>query len=99
MNKVIKGLLLVMIILFLSLYFSRYFIGINENKTVLTDEAIMRFEKDLKKGKKINPNDYIVKENDYNNKACKIGLRISWLIENTFKNGFRFVLRYLNDNG
>lgn len=73
--------------------------GVNENKTVLTDEAIIRFEKDLKNGKKINPSDYIIKEKDYNNKACKIGLKISKIIENSFKNGFHFILRYLNDNG
>ena len=69
MNKILKLLGIILIILFLSLYFSKYNNNYYENKNNLTDEAIKRYEKDLKEGKNIDPNNYIVQEKNYNNKA------------------------------
>jgi len=61
MKKIFNLVTVALIILFLSLYFSKnnneYYI----NKKVLTDEAIERFEKDLKNGKKIKASDYLPK--------------------------------------
>lgn len=51
------------------------------NENILTEEAIIRFEEDLKEGKKIVPSNYITPKKEYNNKASKIGLQASNLIE------------------
>ena len=77
MKKIIKPIGIILIILFLSLYLSSYNTSYYENKNILTEDAIKRFEKDLKQGKKIDVNNYIEKEKDYNNKVSKTTLKIS----------------------
>lgn len=94
MNKVIKLTLIVVLILFFSLFFSRYN-SYYENKTVLTDSAIERFEKDLKEGKEIVASNYIEEEKNYNNKAAKIGIKTSKFIENSFNKIMKTMMKYL----
>ena len=53
MNKLLKVIGLLIIIFFLSLYFSKYSSNYYNDKTNLTEEAIKRYEKDLKEGKNI----------------------------------------------
>ena len=95
MNKVIKVLGIILIIFFLSLYFSKYNSNYYENKTVLTNSKILEYEKDLKSGKKINSNDYVVKEKNYSNSASRIGMKISKLIEKGFDSGLKFLIKGL----
>ena len=95
MKNLIKLLFIVFLIFFLSLYFSNYNNSYYENKKILTDEAIERFEKDLKEGKEINAKDYLPKEKDYNNKASKLGIEISNVIEKTFKKSLKIFMKYL----
>lgn len=52
-----------------------------DNEAVLTQEAILEFEKDLKEGKNLQPSYYIQPKKDYSNKACKIGMKCSKVIE------------------
>lgn len=80
MKKTIKLLFLVLVVLFLILFLDKnnhYY----ENEKILTDEAIARFEEDLKEGKEIVPSNYITEKKEYNNKASKIGLECSKIIE------------------
>ena len=85
MNKTIKILGVILIIMFLSVYFSRYNTNYYENRNVLTEEAIVKFEQDIKEGKDISINTYLKEEKDYNNKASTIGLKLSQGIEIGFK--------------
>ncbi|MBR2678794.1 MAG: hypothetical protein IKE63_05200 [Bacilli bacterium] len=96
MNRIMKGIGLLIILLFLSLYFSKY-INYNHNTSVLTDAAIQQFEKDLKNGKKIIPSNYLPEEKNYNNRVCNIGRKASSLIEKSFNKLLRYSLRYLDD--
>ncbi len=93
MNKLIKVISIITIILFFSLFLSRYN-SYYENKSVLTDSAIERFEQDLKDGKEIIASNYIEEEKDYNNKAAKAGIKASKIIENSFNKILKGMMKY-----
>jgi len=101
MKRIFKIISIVVIILFLSLYYSKYNNEYYKNQKVLTDEAIIRFEKDLKEGKEINVNDYLPKEKDYNNKASKLGLKTSNFIDKVFTKSLKLFAKYISklENG
>lgn len=94
MNKLLKVVAVIILILFFSLYFSRYN-NYYENKKVLTDDAIARFEQDLTDGKEIIASNYLEEEKNYNNKASKVGIKTSKMIEKTFNKGLGFLMKYL----
>lgn len=95
MNKIIKIILILIIIFFLSLYFSNYNNEYYENKTYMTEEAIKNYEKDLKEGKNIISNKYIPKEKNYNNKVSEWGLKSSSFIENLINKSLKYIAKYL----
>ena len=95
MNNLLKGLILMFMIFFLALYFSRYNNEYYENKRILTEEAIIQYEKDLKEGKNIQVEKYLEVEKDYNNKVSKIGKKASKFIENAFRKGLKYAMKYL----
>ena len=97
MNKILKVLGLILIIFFLSLYFSKYTNTYYNDKSNLTEAAIKKYEKDLKEGKSINSNNYKVEEKNYNNKASIIGLKASKIIEDTFSYGLKHLMKYLDN--
>lgn len=94
MKKILKVVSIIILILFFSIFFSRYN-TYYENKKVLTDSAIKRFENDLKEGKEIVASNYIEPEKNYNNKISKIGLKASKVIESSFNKGMKFLMKYL----
>lgn len=98
MNKLIKFIGIIIIILFLSLYFSKYSNSYYEEKTLLTEESIKQYEKDLKTGKNIVSNNYIPKEKDYNNKASKLGIKTSKLIEDLVNNTLKYIVKYMDNS-
>ena len=98
MNKIIKIIMIFIMIFFLSLYFSKYSSDYYEVKTNMTEEAIKEYEKDLKEGNNIVPNKYLKEEKSYNNKAAKMGIGLSRIIENIIDNGFKYMMRYLENN-
>ena len=53
MNKFIRGTGIIIVIMFISLYLSRFNIETYENKRLLTESAIIKYEQDLKEGKNI----------------------------------------------
>ncbi len=86
--KSIAGLLMiVLVVLFLGLYVSQmtgYYEYTESRKTTLTEDAIKRFEQDVKEGKEINAQNYLEEEADYNNILSKFGMKLSSLIEQGF---------------
>jgi len=96
MKQLPKLIMLTVLILFLSLYFGKYTNEYYENKSILTDEAIARFESDLKEGKEIDAKNYMIEEKDYNNKASKIGRKTSKIIEKSFTKGLKYLMKYVD---
>ena len=96
MKKIFNIISIILVVLFLSLYFSKYNNEYYINQKVLTDEAIIRFEQDLKEGKEIKASNYIQKDKDYNNKVSKLGLKTSSLIEKTFTKTLKLFAKYIS---
>ena len=81
MKKVIKGIFILLFLLFLLIFVNKnnnYY----ESNTILTKEAIEAFEEDIKEGKQIIPSNYIQPKKEYNNGMSKLGLKSSKVIEN-----------------
>lgn len=80
---------------FLVLYFAQaggYYEDMNNKKTSLTEEKIKEFEEDVRKGKKIKVENYIVNmKKDYSNKVSNFGLFTS----KTFAEGFKWGMNNL----
>lgn len=98
MKRLIKLIGVILLIFFLALYLSSYNTSYYENKNILTEDAIKRFEKDLKEGKKINVNNYIEKEKNYNNKVSTYTLKLSNLIDKCINKSLKLVLKYLENS-
>ena len=98
MKRLIKLIGIILLIFFLALYLSSYNTFYYENKNILTEDAIKRFEKDLKEGKKINVNNYIEKEKNYNNKVSTYTLKLSNLIDKCINKSLKLVLKYLENS-
>ena len=79
----------VLFISFLLLYFAQsfgYYEDLNNKKSYLTEEKIKQFESDVKKGKKIKVENYVVDiKKDYSNKISSFGLFTSKTMASTFK--------------
>lgn len=98
MKRLIKLIGIILLIFFLALYLSSYNTSYYENKNILTEDAIKRFEKDLKEVKKINVNNYIEKEKNYNNKVSTYTLKLSNLIDKCINKSLKLVLKYLENS-
>ena len=96
MNRFIKILILLIIMFFLTIFFSRY-TNYNQNTNILTEAAIEQFEKDLKDSKEIVPSNYLPKEKNYDNKLSLLGKKTSNIIEKYFGKVLRSTLKYLYD--
>ena len=93
MNKTLKIVGVLLVIMFLSVYFSRYNSNYYENQNVLTEEAIVKFEQDINEGKDITVSSYLKEEKNYDNKISEIGLKISNTIEAGFKKCLKFIFK------
>ncbi len=90
-KKIFKFFVLLLFMSFLVLYFAQkggYYEKINNEKKELTNEQIKKFEEDVKKGKKIDVDDYlIINDKKYDNKVSSFGLVTSNFIGKYFKKG------------
>ena len=69
-----------------------YYEDINSKKTTLTEEKIKKFEKDVKSGKKIKVENYVVDvKKDFSNNVSSFGLYTS----NTFAKYFKWSMNKL----
>ena len=99
-NNIFKFIFKILILVFLFLIVasqSGYYEYELSRKTKLTDEAIDKFENDVKEGKNIDINNYLVNEKkDYNNDVSNFGRKFSDKIESVFSKGFDYLFRYID---
>ena len=101
MNNILKVILLAITIIFLVMFFtssSGYYEYELNKKSNLTQESILKFEQDVKDGKNIDINDYLVEESkDYSNSFSNIGLNISNKIGMLFSEGVKFIFNSIDN--
>lgn len=93
-KSIVRMVIGVLGIVFLVVYFgmaSGYLEVENRRKTALTQEAMEKYEKDLKEGKKIGMDAYLVEKKVYSNHISSVVLEMSSIIEK----GFNAILDYL----
>ena len=98
-KEIAKLIIIVLIVLFLSLYTTTlggYYEYNLSQKNILTEEAIARFEKDVKEGKEIIASNYIKEEKDYNNKISKTSLKMSNFVSKTFNKTIKYIFKQLS---
>ena len=65
---------------------------------MLTDEQIKEYEEDIAAGKDVTIKDYLTKDKvNYENNISKLGLDLSYLIENIFNKGMNSFFDMLNE--
>ena len=101
MNNIFKITILATILIFLIMFFtssSGYYEYELNKKTNLTNDAILKFEQDIKDGKEIDINNYIVQDNkDYSNKFSNAGISLSNKIKKIFSEGVKFIFNSIGD--
>lgn len=98
MKELTKLLIIILIVSFISLYATTlggYYEYQLSNKNILTEEAIKRFEDDVKAGKEIIASNYIEEEKDYSNKANILANELSTFISNTYDKIMKFIFRQI----
>lgn len=98
-KNVARIVIFTLLILYSTLYVTQalgYYEYSNSKTNALTNDAIKKFESDVKSGKNIKASDYIKKENDYNNKLSKSGLALSNFIENVFDEIMGYIFKEIN---
>lgn len=98
-KNVARIVIFTLLILYTTLYVTQalgYYEYSNNKTNTLTNDAIKKFESDVKSGKNIKASDYIKKENDYNNKLSKSGLLLSNFIENVFDEIMGYIFKEIN---
>lgn len=90
-KKIFHGFIWFLFLGFLVLYFSQasgYYENLNNKKSTLTEEKIKEFEEDVKSGKEIKIENYVVNiKKDYSNKVSNFGLFTSKAFAKYFKMG------------
>lgn len=68
-----------------------------QNKVIMTNEAIARFEKDLADGKDVSKEDYVVStEKDYTSNLSRTTNKVSIKVNQLLKNGIEGVFRIVS---
>ena len=96
MNNIIKTIFVFLFVFFLALYFSKYNSNLYESEVQLTNQAIIQYEKDLKAGKVIDSKNYVLPKNNYSNKATRIGVNASNLIDYIFRRFLSSLKKYIS---
>lgn len=96
MNKYLKFIIIILIILFLSLYYADtigYYDVLEHKKAIITSEAISEFEKDLQEGKEIDTKKYLEDiEVSYRNNLTTTCSNLSSKITTYFKEGIEGII-------
>ena len=103
-NRVFKIVFWMFFLSFMMIYFSEitgYYEYKNYQKSAMTNEQIKKFEEDVKNGKKVNPNDYMVANGGhYNNKlsdtANTLSNGLSKLVKGGVENTFKLISNLVN---
>lgn len=97
-KPLVKLIGLTIIISFISLYLTTiggYYENNLSKQNRLTEEAIKRFEQDVKAGNKIVASNYIEEEKNYSNKATKAASKLSDLVSETFDKTMKFIFKQI----
>lgn len=90
-NKFFKIIIVLLFIVYITIYISErtgYYEYKNYQKALLTKEQIAKFEDDVKNGKNVKINDYVVNTNKhYQTNISKMGNNISSFISKLINNG------------
>ena len=101
MNKIIKAIFFLILVVFLASYFTiqtGYYDYKIQKKTALTEEQIKKFEEDVKKGKEVDINDYIVNDKiDYSNSLTNSVYKVSVSTNKILKKSIESVFGLLNN--
>lgn len=100
-KNVFRIIFFTILILFTTLYMTQalgYYEYSAKKTNRLTEDAVRKFEQDLKEGKEVNASDYIKKENDYSNRLSKLGITASNIVGDTFDNLMNFIFNELAKN-
>lgn len=98
-KKLAELIMTLLIVLFLGLYISGmtgYYKYSETKKSVLTEEAMKRFEEDIKEGKQIDVSNYLEETKNYNNIFSSLGLKASALIEKGFNKAMTSLFKGLS---
>lgn len=99
-KKIFKFVFYIFFISFLAIYLSEltgYYEFKNHEKTVMTEEQIRKFENDIKAGKKVDINEYmIIEETNYNNNLSKLTSELSEGISNIINKGVESSFKFLS---
>lgn len=93
-KKIFHGIIWLLFLSFLVVYFAQlggYYENLNHKKSELTEDNIKQFEKDVKAGKKINVEDYIVKDKNYETTLSNVGLYTSSTFAKYFKDAMNAI--------
>lgn len=99
-KQMLKIVGLSFVVMFFSLYFmqlSNYNNYAVSQKNLLTNEAIKRFEDDVRNGVEIEKDNYLVKEKNYNNSFTYIGMKLSNIIEKNFNKTMNKIFKEITD--
>lgn len=88
--KYLNGVIMLLFLIFITIYIfekTGYYEYELHKQTVLTNEAIKKFEEDVKAGKNVKVEDYLENEKiNYNNSISNIGYNLSNYLGNTTRN-------------
>lgn len=94
-KKIFYGFIWFLFLSFLVLYFAQaggYYEELNNEKATLTEEKIKEFEEDVRKGKEIKVENYVVNmKKDYSNVISDFGLYTSKTFAKYFKKGLNSI--------
>ena len=101
-EKICKNCFVFLLIFFLFIYVvggsGFYEYKLNEKK-ILTEEEILKFENDVKNGISVDINDYLEDANrNYDNAFTKINRKISHYINKGFEEVFKYLFRYIENS-
>ena len=99
-NKIFKFIFYLFFTSFLVIYFSEltgYYEYHNYQKKELTQQQIKKYEEDIKNGKEVDINEYLVVDTrKYNNNLSKFASKLSDNISNIVNSGVEYTFKYIS---
>jgi len=99
-TKLIKGIFFLFLLSFIVLLIleeTGYYKTRTSKAKTLTEEQIKVFEQDIKAGKEIDINDYVINRVDYTNELSNNIYKISLKLEKGLDSVIKFIFKKVND--
>lgn len=96
-NNIFLKVLLIIFIIYFALYLMENlgYYNISSKNKILTDEAIKKFELDIKEGNNIDLKKYIDNNANYSNSYSNLGYKISTSIDSILNKGLKYTGNFL----